>query len=165
MWHSTVRELIYQRNYCVLRTGALSSNMACLFIHVGLPVDTSSKEPICQCRRHKRLQFDPWVRKIPWRRAWQPIPVFLPGESHGQRRLADYSPQGRKESDTTDATQHARTFQSAFLNAYYVSSTVLGTWCTLNKTWSLSSRCSLIIGETDSQTCLLPHQDFCPTLF
>ena len=36
--------------------------------------------------------FDPWVGKIPWRRAWQPTPVFLPGESHGQRSLAGYSP-------------------------------------------------------------------------
>ena len=44
--------------------------------------------------------FDPWVGKIPWRRAWQPTPVFLPGESHGQRGLAGCSPRGRKESDT-----------------------------------------------------------------
>ena len=36
----------------------------------------------------KRASFDPWVRKIPWRRKWQPTPVFLPGESHGQRSLA-----------------------------------------------------------------------------
>ena len=40
--------------------------------------------------------------KIPWRRKWQPTPVFLPGESHGQRSLAGYSPQGRKELDTTE---------------------------------------------------------------
>ena len=46
----------------------------------------------------------PWVRKIPWRRAWQPTPVFLPGESHGQRGLVGYSPWGRTESDTTEAT-------------------------------------------------------------
>ena len=39
-----------------------------------------------------RLGFNPWVRKIPWRRAWQPIPVFLPGESHGRRSLVGYSP-------------------------------------------------------------------------
>ena len=44
------------------------------------------------------------VRKIPWTRAWQPTPVFLPGESHGQRSLADYSPWNCKESDTTEAT-------------------------------------------------------------
>ena len=42
---------------------------------------TSSKEPSSQCRRHERCGFDPWDGKIPWRRAWQPTPVFLPGES------------------------------------------------------------------------------------
>jgi len=45
--------------------------------------------------------FDLWDRKIPWRRKWQPTPVFLPGKSHGQRSLVGYSPWGRKESDTT----------------------------------------------------------------
>ena len=52
-----------------------------------------------QCRR---LRLDPWVRKIPWRRKWQPTPVFLPGESSGQRNLEGYSPWGRKESDSTE---------------------------------------------------------------
>ena len=47
-------------------------------------------------------QFDPWVRKIPWRRKWQPTPVFLPGESQGQRSLVGSSPQGHKESDMTE---------------------------------------------------------------
>ena len=65
----------------------------------------SSKEHICQHRRHKRDGFDPWIGKIPWRRAWQPTPVFLPGKPHGQRSLAGYSPQGHKESDTTEVTQ------------------------------------------------------------
>ena len=51
----------------------------------------SGKEHACQCRRHKRHGFDPWVRKITFRRAWQPAPVFLPGESHGQRSLVAYS--------------------------------------------------------------------------
>ena len=45
---------------------------------------------------------DPWVGKIPWRRAWQPIPVFLPGESHAQRSLAGYM--GLKQPDTTEVT-------------------------------------------------------------
>ena len=53
---------------------------------------------ICQCRT---CRFNPWVRKIPWRRKWQPTPVFLPGKSHGQRSLAGCSPWGCKESDTT----------------------------------------------------------------
>ena len=57
----------------------------------GIPGGATGKEPTCQCRRQRR-RFDPWVGKIPWKRAWQPTPVFLPGESHGQRSLAGYSP-------------------------------------------------------------------------
>ena len=49
-----------------------------------------------------RCEFDPWVGKILWSRAWQPTSVFLPGESHGEGSLAGYSPQGRKESDMTE---------------------------------------------------------------
>ena len=48
----------------------------------GLPDRASDKEPTYQCRRHKRLEVDAWVKKIPWRRKWQLTPVFLPGESH-----------------------------------------------------------------------------------
>ena len=51
----------------------------------------------CRCQRRR---FDTWVGKIPWRRKWQPTPVFLPGESQGQRSLAGYSPWGHKKSDT-----------------------------------------------------------------
>ena len=51
--------------------------------------------------------MDTWDRKIPWRRAWQPSSVFLPGESHGWRSLAVYSSWGHKESDMTEATQHS----------------------------------------------------------
>ena len=69
----------------------------------------AARIPACQCRRHKRPRFDPWVRKIPWRRPWQPTPVFLPGESHGQRILAGYSPWGRTESDITEATYNTCT--------------------------------------------------------
>ena len=60
-------------------------------------VPASGKEPTCQCRRRKRLEFDPWVGKIPWRRAWQPTPVCLPGESHGRRSLEGYSPWSRSK--------------------------------------------------------------------
>ena len=61
------------------------------------------KKSTCQCRRGKRLRFDLWVGKIPWRRKWQTTPVFLPGESHGQSLLG-YSLWGHKESDTTEHT-------------------------------------------------------------
>ena len=63
---------------------------------------TRGKEPASQCSRLKRHRFDPWVGKIPWRRKWQSTPVFLPGESHGQRNLAGYGPQSHKESDMTE---------------------------------------------------------------
>ena len=49
----------------------------------GFPGSTNGEECTCQCRRHKRRGFDPWVGKIPWRRAWQPTSVFLPGEPPG----------------------------------------------------------------------------------
>ena len=52
--------------------------------------------------QYRRPEFDPWVRKIPWRREWLPTPVFLPGESHGQRSLVGYSPWCHKESDMTE---------------------------------------------------------------
>ena len=71
---------------------------------LGFPGGASGKEPACQCRRHKTFRFDLWVRKIPWRRAWQPSSVFLPGESHGQRSLVGYGPQGHKELETTEVT-------------------------------------------------------------
>ena len=48
------------------------------------------------------LRFDPWVGKIPWRNKWQPTPVILPGEFHGQRSMVGYSLWGGKESDTTE---------------------------------------------------------------
>ena len=58
----------------------------------GFPSGISGKEPTCQCEILKRQVFNPWVRKIPWRRAWEAIPVFLPRESHGQRKKVGYSP-------------------------------------------------------------------------
>ena len=57
----------------------------------GFSGGTSDKEPACQCRRCERCGFNPWFRKTPWRRKWQPTSVFLTGESHGQRSLVGYS--------------------------------------------------------------------------
>ena len=68
----------------------------------GFPGDSVVKKSACQCRRHKICGFVPWVSKIPWRRAWQPTPVFLSRESHGQRSLVGYSPWGGKGRDTTE---------------------------------------------------------------
>jgi len=58
---------------------------------------------ICQqCRKHRRLGFDPCVGKIPWRRKWQPTPVFSPEKSHRQKSLAVFSPNAWQESDMTE---------------------------------------------------------------
>ena len=67
-----------------------------------LPKWHSGKESACQCRRCKRGGFNPCIRKIPWRRKLQPIPVFVPGKFHGQRSLVGYSPWGLEELDTTE---------------------------------------------------------------
>ena len=84
---------------------------ACPFVnhHVGSGLSRwlGGKEPICQCRRHRRRGFDPWVGKIPWRRKQQPTPVFSPGESHEQRSLAGYSPWCRKGLALTER-EHTR---------------------------------------------------------
>ena len=64
----------------------------------GLPWWFSGKGSACQCRR---CGFNPWVRKIPWRRKWQPTSVFFPGKSHGQKSLEGYSSWHTKELDTT----------------------------------------------------------------
>ena len=58
-----------------------------------LPCWLNGKESACQCKRHG---FNPWAKKMPWRRKWRPIPGFLPGKSQGQRSLAGYSPWGHK---------------------------------------------------------------------
>jgi len=78
------------------------------------------KESAYQYRRHRRQGFNPWVGKIPWSRKWQPTPVFLPGEPHGQRNLAGFSPWGHKESDTTEVTDHSTAWiWDVYLNAIH----------------------------------------------
>ena len=63
-------------------------------------------------RKCERPRFDLWVKNITWKMKWQPTPVFLPGKSHGQRRLADYSSWGGKETDTTERLTHFLRFQN-----------------------------------------------------
>ena len=77
----------------------------------GLPRGHRGEESACQCQRH---EFDPWVRKIPWRRKWQPTPAFLPGKSLGQRSLVGYSPWGHKESDTAERLNSETTWGTLF---------------------------------------------------
>ena len=71
-----------------------------------LPRWLSGKESTCQYRRPR---LDPRVGKIPWRRKWQPTPVFFPGKSHRQGHVAGCSPWGHVELDTTQVTEHACT--------------------------------------------------------
>ena len=67
-----------------------------------LPRWLSGKESTCQYRRRRRRGFNPWVSKIPWRRKWQPTPVFLPGKYYGQRSLAGYSPWGHCQTQLSN---------------------------------------------------------------
>ena len=60
------------------------------------------KDKCLPVQETKETRFESWVKKIPWRRAWLPTPAFLPGESHGPRSLAGYSPRDRKQSDVTE---------------------------------------------------------------
>ena len=72
---------------CWINTSINCLKWCQLYMCYGLPRWLRGKEPACQCRR---LGCNPWFGKIPWRRKWQPTPLFLPEESHGQRRLVGY---------------------------------------------------------------------------
>ena len=94
-----------QRLFChfwdrtqVLHFGLLLTIRATPFL-LSFPGGSDSKRV---CLQYERPRFDHWVRKIPWRRKWQPTPVFLPGKFHGWRNLIGYSPWSHKESDMTE---------------------------------------------------------------
>ena len=91
IWKFSVHILMKPRLPCYYNIG--------LIVVPGLPRWLSGKEPTSQYRRHR---FDCWVRKISWRRKWQPTPVFLHGKSHGLRSLEGDSTWVCKESDTTE---------------------------------------------------------------
>ena len=74
-----------------------------------LPASRFTKESTCQWRRCWRCRLNPWIRKIPWRRKWQHIPVFLPQKAHAQRSLESYSPwSGRSWTWLTDSAHTHR---------------------------------------------------------
>ena len=78
----------------IIGIGASSSDLEIEAVYWewwGIPWGASGKEPTCQCWKHKRCSFFPWVGRISWRRVQQPTPVFLPWESRGQRGLVGYS--------------------------------------------------------------------------
>ena len=118
-----------------------------------------------------RCRFNPWVKKIPWRRAWQPTPVFLPGESHGQRSLEGYNPEGVKELDTMEAILHTcirdtekqNTCQSHFKNKPKRKTSILkGLWVPgWGNAWALEGR-QVVHGNRSlrcSQSQLQHHPD------
>ena len=82
-------------NFCYAAKKNQKTLSTCIYAllnwSLGIPRCLCGKQSARQFRRHRRCGFNPWVGKIPWRRKWQPTPVFLPGKSHGQRSLAGYS--------------------------------------------------------------------------
>ena len=117
---------VHQWWYCLTISSSVALFSICFYIYyMNLPICLHSSQPyfvlwICFnwgyfrnvraslgawkriCLQYRRPGLSPWVRKIPWRREWLPTLVFLPGEFHGQRSLAGYSPWGCKESDMTE---------------------------------------------------------------
>ena len=73
------------------------------------PGGVTGNESACNAQDSRDMGSIPESRRFPWRRAWQPTPVFLLGESHGQRSLVGYSPRGHKGLDTTEVTEHTCT--------------------------------------------------------
>ena len=91
-WRAAIHGVAKSRTWLCDRTELMPIpgclNYCCLVSSLGLPWWLSGKEAVCQCGR---CRFDPWVQNIPWRRKWRLTPVFLPGKSHGQRRLVGWS--------------------------------------------------------------------------
>ena len=106
-FHIKLKKLEFYFNFSLLPS---SKMVASASLQIDIPSRISPSESAVQSPGNPTLtgcwrrRFDPWVRKIPWRRRWQPNPVFLPEKSHGQRSLAVYSPWGRKESDMNEHT-------------------------------------------------------------
>ena len=109
---------------CCLVESSVQPQLIIFYHSLGLPWWLSGKESFCHCRRYG---FNPWVRKIPWRRKWQPTPVFLSGESHGQRSLAGYNPWGHQRVGHDLATKQplAKYHVCAKYFAYSISITRL----------------------------------------
>ena len=80
-----------------------------------LPASRFTKESICQWRRCWRCRLNPWIRKIPWRRKWQHIPVFLPQKAHAQRNLEGYSPWSGKSWTRLTDSAHTQIYRQRWM--------------------------------------------------
>ena len=155
------------------KPGTISEKHCCLLLFVielqftflawlstyslGFPDDTSGKKKkIHLPMQGERDGFPPWVRKIPWRREWQPTPVFLPGKSHGLRSLAGYSLWGHKELDTTECLNiHTRNSQSTWTAALRTELQCLSIYACKLPNGHLASSLSwyLVKCSKEQQTC------------
>ena len=110
-------------------------------LHQHMP-DGSVQRICLLCRRHRLC---PWVGEIPWRRAWQPTPVFLPGKSHRERSLAGYSPWGCKESHRTELLTFTFTLPPANPTCSHVELCVLRAQEPLSALWTFSKQLIQVI--------------------
>ena len=101
-WHQLQVQEVPQTPWDLIIEGCYTHNW-------DFPGGPSGKELTCKCRRWKRHGFNPWVGKNPWRRAWQPTPVFLPKDSHGQRSLVGFSLCVGKDSPLKQLSRHTHT--------------------------------------------------------
>ena len=110
--------------------GRLIKTHTLIYLNIKVPVEgirlpkwLNGKESACQSKRHRRHGFSTWTGKIPWRRKWQPTPVFLPGESHGQRSLVGHSPGVTKSQTQLSNWAHSEgiNFTNLQLNCLFSS--------------------------------------------
>ena len=113
----------------------------------------SGKESTCQCKQCKRCGLDLWVRKIHWRRKWQPTPVFLHGKFQGRRSLAGYSPWGCKQLDTAEQLNNNFLDINTLVVGFKLSATsLLNSW----KYKLVLRSCSIPLWDSSSHLCAAP---------
>ena len=118
-----------------------------------------------QCRRPR---FNPSVRKIPWRREWLPTAVFLPGQFHGQRSLASYSPWGHKESDTIEQLTHTHTQMKKITNKklpYCTRNPIYSVLCDDLNGKEIQKREDICIYIADSLCCIAENNNILKHLY
>ena len=120
-----------------------------------LPLLPGKKEPACQCRRRKRRKrrgFDPWVWEVPWRRKWQPTPVFLPGKSYGQSSLVGYIHRVAKSPTQLSTDTHSHTHSHTVTHSHTYTDTH-----TLTYTHTVTLRHTHTLTDTHTHTLTHSH--------